>query len=57
MLWMFAPDIVKLAFNHIITYPTPLNSNYLWSFGSLVGIFFALQILIGVFGVQTWYNY
>ena len=24
-----APDIVKLAFNHIITYPTPLNLNYL----------------------------
>jgi ubiquinol-cytochrome c reductase cytochrome b subunit len=42
-------DIIKLLFNHIVTYPTPLNLNYLWSFGSLVGIFFALQLLTGIF--------
>lgn len=35
--------------NHIIYYPTPVSINYAWSFGSLVGLFFGLQILTGVF--------
>lgn len=35
--------------NHIKYYPTPINFNYSYSFGSLVGIFFALQIATGVF--------
>jgi quinol-cytochrome oxidoreductase complex cytochrome b subunit len=34
---------------HIIYYPTPISINYAWSFGSLVGIFFALQIITGAF--------
>jgi ubiquinol-cytochrome c reductase cytochrome b subunit len=33
---------------HIISYPTPINFNYLWSFGSLAGIFFVIQIISGV---------
>jgi ubiquinol-cytochrome c reductase cytochrome b subunit len=35
--------------NHIYHYPTPLNLNYFWSFGSLVGLFFALQLVSGIF--------
>ena len=35
--------------NHIINYPTPTNLNYFWSFGSLVGLFFAIQLLTGIF--------
>jgi ubiquinol-cytochrome c reductase cytochrome b subunit len=38
-----------LVRNHIVTYPTPINLSYLWSFGSLSGIFLASQILTGVF--------
>lgn len=40
-----------LAFidSHIIHYPTPLNLNYLWSFGSLAGLCLVIQILTGVF--------
>ena len=34
---------------HILYYPTPIAINYAWSFGSLVGLFFALQIITGVF--------
>lgn len=34
---------------HIVYYPTPIAINYAWSFGSLVGLFFALQIVTGVF--------
>jgi ubiquinol-cytochrome c reductase cytochrome b subunit len=35
--------------NHVFYYPTPTNLNYNWSFGSLVGIFFAIQIITGIF--------
>jgi len=35
--------------SHIVSYPTPVNLNYLWSFGSLSGIFLGSQILTGVF--------
>lgn len=40
---------IKILKNHIIYYPTPSNLNYAWSFGSLAGIFFALQIITGIF--------
>jgi quinol-cytochrome oxidoreductase complex cytochrome b subunit len=35
--------------NHLFYYPTPSNLSYNWSFGSLVGLFFALQIVTGIF--------
>lgn len=40
-----------LAFvdNHLVHYPTPLNLNYAWSFGSLAGICLIIQILSGIF--------
>lgn len=34
--------------NHIIDYPTPLNLNYFWSFGSLAGFCLAIQIISGI---------
>lgn len=46
--WQKAP-VVSIIVNHIITYPTPMNLNYLWSFGSLAGIFLVIQILTGLF--------
>jgi ubiquinol-cytochrome c reductase cytochrome b/c1 subunit len=42
-------SIIKVLTNHVFYYPTPINLNYAWSFGSLAGIFFALQIATGVF--------
>lgn len=33
---------------HLIEYPTPVNFNYFWSFGSLAGIFLTIQIISGV---------
>ena len=30
-------------------YPTPINFSYAYSFGSLVGIVFALQMITGIF--------
>ena len=40
-----------LAFvdSHIIIYPTPVNLNYMWSFGSTAGICLVIQILTGIF--------
>jgi quinol-cytochrome oxidoreductase complex cytochrome b subunit len=39
-----------LAFidSHIIDYPTPINLNYLWSFGSAAGICLVIQIVSGI---------
>ena len=33
---------------HLIEYPTPVNFNYFWSFGSLAGIFLTIQIVSGI---------
>lgn len=40
-----------LAFvdSHIIDYPTPINLNYMWSFGSLAGLSLVIQIVSGIF--------
>jgi ubiquinol-cytochrome c reductase cytochrome b subunit len=35
--------------SHIINYPTPINLNYFWSFGSAAGICLVIQILTGIF--------
>lgn len=35
--------------SHIVDYPTPINLNYNWSFGSLAGICLVIQILSGIF--------
>ena len=41
--------LVQTIANHVLLYPTPVNFSYAYSFGSLVGIFFAVQILTGIF--------
>jgi ubiquinol-cytochrome c reductase cytochrome b subunit len=33
---------------HLINYPTPINLNYLWGIGSLIGLFLVGQILSGI---------
>jgi len=35
--------------SHIVDYPTPINLNYMWSFGSTAGICLVIQILTGIF--------
>jgi ubiquinol-cytochrome c reductase cytochrome b subunit len=34
--------------SHIINYPTPINLNYLWSFGSSAGLCLVIQIITGI---------
>ena len=41
--------IVNILNDHLIDYPTPININYMWNFGSLAGIFLGVQILTGIF--------
>jgi group I intron endonuclease len=39
---------LKVLNNHLIVYPTPLNLNYAFNFGSLSGIVLGVQILTGI---------
>jgi quinol-cytochrome oxidoreductase complex cytochrome b subunit len=39
---------IKILNAHIIDYPTPSNINYIWSFGSLAGLYLFLQIITGI---------
>jgi len=41
--------LVSILDKHVIHYPTPINLNYAWSFGSLAGISLIIQILSGIF--------
>ncbi len=41
--------LLSFVDSHIISYPTPINLNYMWSFGSAAGICLVIQILTGIF--------
>lgn len=41
--------LTSLISSHIIEYPTPINLNYMWSFGSAAGICLVIQIITGIF--------
>ena len=41
--------LLSLFSSHIIAYPTPINLNYMWSFGSAAGICLVIQIITGIF--------
>merc|ERR1711957_439694 len=40
--------LMALVHSHLVSYPSPINLNYAWSFGSLAGIALVLQIITGV---------
>jgi ubiquinol-cytochrome c reductase cytochrome b subunit len=42
-------DLLSFVDSHIIDYPTPINLNYMWSFGSTAGICLVIQIVTGIF--------
>ena len=41
--------IITFISSHIIIYPTPINLNYFWSFGSLAGLCLVIQMVSGIF--------
>ena len=34
--------------SHLISYPTPMNLNYSWNWGSLAGLMLASQLVTGI---------
>lgn len=49
-LYLFNKNyIISFIDSHIIHYPTPININYAWSFGSLSGLCLVIQIITGLF--------
>jgi ubiquinol-cytochrome c reductase cytochrome b subunit len=42
-------SILAFINSHIVDYPTPINLNYFWSFGSTAGICLMIQIFTGIF--------
>src|SRR3954469_563053 len=42
-------SLLAVLNNHLIDYPTPINLNYFYGFGSLAGIMLVIQILTGIF--------
>ena len=42
-------QLLSFIDSHIISYPTPINLNYMWSFGSLAGLCLVIQIITGIF--------
>ena len=42
-------NILSFVDSHIIDYPTPINLNYAWSFGSAAGLCLVIQIISGIF--------
>jgi quinol-cytochrome oxidoreductase complex cytochrome b subunit len=41
--------LLSFLSNHILSYPTPINLNYAWSFGSVAGVCLVIQIITGIF--------
>jgi quinol-cytochrome oxidoreductase complex cytochrome b subunit len=41
--------IITILNCHLIDYPTPVNINYMWNFGSMAGLFLILQVFTGIF--------
>jgi quinol-cytochrome oxidoreductase complex cytochrome b subunit len=42
-------SLLSFVDSHIINYPTPVNLNYMWSFGSTAGLCLVIQIVTGIF--------
>ena len=42
-------NLLAFVDSHIINYPTPVNLNYMWSFGSTAGLCLVIQIVTGIF--------
>jgi len=40
--------LMSFVHNHLVAYPTPINLNYLWGFGSLAGICWTIQVITGI---------
>lgn len=42
-------NLLAVAKNHLLEYPSPVSISYAWGFGSLSGLALVIQIITGVF--------
>lgn len=47
--YLFMSSSQKTFYSYLVKYPTPINFNYFYNFGSLAGLFLIIQILSGFF--------
>lgn len=47
-IFIYKNFIIKISLSFIYL-PTPININYIWNFGSILGIFLLIQIISGLF--------
>ena len=40
---------LSIVNNTLVDYPTPVNINYFWNYGSLSALFLGIQIVTGIF--------
>ncbi len=45
----------SILYNHIVKYATPASISYAWSFGSLLGFYFVVQVITGIL-LTSYYN-
>lgn len=48
MIKLVKNNLLNIIFKHLWVYPTPININYLWSFGSLSGLCLTIQLVTGI---------
>lgn len=46
---LFLNFVYSKFYSYLVKYPSPMNLNYLWNFGSMAGIFLVIQIVTGLF--------
>lgn len=47
--FIFVDFLSSKLYSYLVKYPTPINLNYMWNFGSMAGIFLIIQIVSGFF--------
>nr|QDI94119.1 cytochrome b [Vespula vulgaris]QDI94132.1 cytochrome b [Vespula vulgaris]QDI94145.1 cytochrome b [Vespula vulgaris]QDI94158.1 cytochrome b [Vespula vulgaris]QDI94171.1 cytochrome b [Vespula vulgaris] len=47
--FMFKNPLIKIAMDSLVFLPTPVNINYWWNIGSLLGLSLMIQLISGIF--------
>lgn len=46
---LFLNFVYSKFYSYLVKYPSPMNLNYMWNFGSIAGLFLIIQIVTGLF--------
>ena len=47
--FIFKNPLIKIAIDSLVFLPTPVNINYWWNIGSLLGLSLIIQLISGIF--------